>query len=443
MPENRQVSSNASADSIEDGMWRLKIQTQDGGATHTSPYPDRPGEPDCIYYLRTGLCGYGTNCRFNHPPYSGQAAQYGGELPERVGQPDCQYFLKTGTCRFGATCKYNHPRDKHIAGQAPLNFLGLPMRQEEKPCPYYMRNWSCKFGVACKFHHPQPLGAVLPVPGPSAYGSTSSSVAPPSGLAYAGGLQAWSLPRAPFASGARMQSPQAYMPVVLSPSQGVLQAQQGWNTYPGTMGQVSSASVLGSNIIYNSKSQGELGSNGQLPLLSTSVPPFPERPDQPECQYYMKTGNCKFGPTCKYHHPKERIAPLASGTLGPYGLPLRPGQAICTFYSMYGICKFGSTCKFDHPLTGFYNYGVSVNIPTLTMPEPPYPYQRNTLASPHSSETSPSKSSRLPDQSGKLEAASPKRQNVNLKEPNDLSQQDHSPTHASPTSLKLSHNQSD
>lgn len=430
MPENRQIPSN---DNLQDAMWRLKIQTQDG-----VPYPDRPGEPDCIYYLRTGLCGYASNCRFNHPPYSGQAAQYGGELPERVGHPDCQYFLKTGTCRFGATCKYNHPRDKHIAGQAPLNILGLPMRQEEKPCPYYMRNWSCKFGVACKFHHPQPLGAVLPVTGASAYGSTSSSVAPP-GLAYAGGLQAWSLPRAPLSSGARMQSPQSYMPVVLSSSQGVLQAQQGWNTYPGTMGQVSSTSVLGSNIIYNSKNQGELVSNGQVPLLSSSVPPFPERPDQPECQYYMKTGNCKFGPTCKYHHPKERIAPLASSTLGPYGLPLRPGQAICTFYSMYGICKYGSTCKFDHPLAGFYNYGVGVNMPSLTMPEPPYSYQRNAIVSPHSSETSPSKSSRLPDQSGNLETASPTHLNVGVKESNGLSQREHSPTQASPSSLEASH----
>ena len=30
-------------------------------------YPERPDEPDCIYYLRTGACGYGSRCRFNHP----------------------------------------------------------------------------------------------------------------------------------------------------------------------------------------------------------------------------------------------------------------------------------------------------------------------------------------------------------------------------------------
>ena len=30
-------------------------------------YPERPDEADCIYYLRTGFCGYGARCRFNHP----------------------------------------------------------------------------------------------------------------------------------------------------------------------------------------------------------------------------------------------------------------------------------------------------------------------------------------------------------------------------------------
>lgn len=30
-------------------------------------YPIREGEPDCSYYIRTGLCRYGTTCRFNHP----------------------------------------------------------------------------------------------------------------------------------------------------------------------------------------------------------------------------------------------------------------------------------------------------------------------------------------------------------------------------------------
>lgn len=30
-------------------------------------YPIRPGEPDCVFYLRTGSCRFATNCKFNHP----------------------------------------------------------------------------------------------------------------------------------------------------------------------------------------------------------------------------------------------------------------------------------------------------------------------------------------------------------------------------------------
>lgn len=55
---------------------------------------------------------------------------------------------------------------------------------------------------------------------------------------------------------------------------------------------------------------------------------FPERPGQPECQYYMRTGDCKFGSSCKYHHPAEFIAPKTNVVLSPSGLPLRP-VSIC------------------------------------------------------------------------------------------------------------------
>jgi hypothetical protein len=44
-----------------EGVWQLEI-----GGTE-SEYPERPNEQDCMYYLRTGFCGYGARCRYNHP----------------------------------------------------------------------------------------------------------------------------------------------------------------------------------------------------------------------------------------------------------------------------------------------------------------------------------------------------------------------------------------
>lgn len=67
------------------------------------------------------------------------------------------------------------------------------------------------------------------------------------------------------------------------------------------------------------------GINGQVHSLSQSVSNnLPERPDQPECRYFMNTGSCKYGSDCKYHHPREKTAQFATSSLGPLGLPLRP-----------------------------------------------------------------------------------------------------------------------
>lgn len=66
---------------IVEAVRRLKIQTrekQDGDASLS--YPDRPGEPDCTFYMKTGTCRYGANCRFNHP--SMLAAEVNYELPQ-------------------------------------------------------------------------------------------------------------------------------------------------------------------------------------------------------------------------------------------------------------------------------------------------------------------------------------------------------------------------
>ncbi|XP_068335694.1 zinc finger CCCH domain-containing protein 3-like [Pyrus communis] len=428
MPDARQAQKNAvpsqSDGNVEEAFWRLTINDNQerGGVAQANSYPDRPGEPDCIYYLRTGLCGYGSNCRFNHPKYASQGNQYNGELPERVGQPDCGYFLKTGTCKYGSTCKFHHPRDRRGAGPVLFNVLGLPMHQEEKSCPYYMRTGSCKFGPACKFHHPQPqsLGTVLP-----AFGSAGSTVVPSSGVPYVGGLSTWSIPRVPYISGPRLQTPQSYMPVVLPP-QGIVPA-HGWNTYVGNLSPVSSTGILGSNLTYNSSTWGESASNGQVHLSSPSLP---QRPDQPECRYFMSTGTCKYGIDCKYHHPKERIAESATT---PLGLPSRPGQPVCSYYLMYGICKYGPTCRFDHPFmeqSASYNFGMQA-LPMLDSSLISYPRGWSVA---HGLETSPSIPSKLTN--GAKKPASNRYENSDTKisedSPEQVGSMSPSPTSSEP-----------
>jgi len=82
------------------------------------------------------------------------------------------------------------------------------------------------------------------------------------------------------------------------------------------------------------------------PLSSTTGPSgntlkdqlFPERPGEPECQYFLRTGDCKFGLACRYNHPRDHI--IARPFLSPIGLPLRPvcmiTHLICLFVSLSG-----------------------------------------------------------------------------------------------------------
>ena len=72
------------------------------------------------------------------------------------------------------------------------------------------------------------------------------------------------------------------------------------------------------------------------------IPPF---------QYYLKTGTCKFGATCKFHHPREKAAMATRVQLNELGYPLRP---VCSefllrftmFHDMDAQCGATFLCNF-------------------------------------------------------------------------------------------------
>lgn len=322
---------------------------------------------DCAYYMRTGTCGYGTKCRYNHPPdrssSAGGAARTagGGAYPERPGEPPCQYYLRTGTCKFGASCKFHHPR--HAGGSlsnVPLNTYGYPLRPDEKECSYYLKTGQCKFGITCKFHHPQPTGESMPAASARPFYSTVQS---PSAEQYVGPSPSagYRIARPPLVPSS--YPPGAYGTILLSPGMVPL---PNWSPYSGRVSPVLSPGAQPSVYGVNTSAPSFAAQFRPLtpsPGPITSGPTerlFPERPGQPECQYYMKTGDCKFGASCKFHHPPDWVISKDNCVLSPIGLPLRPGVDACNFYMQNGHCKFGRTCKFDHPLPGAaVSYGPS------------------------------------------------------------------------------------
>ncbi|PWA74498.1 floral homeotic protein (HUA1) [Artemisia annua] len=291
--------------------------------TDTSePLPERQGVQDCP----TQKCKFGPSCKFNHPKdkaatTSALENNEGSELPERPSEPPCSFYMKTGVCKYGSTCKFHHPKDIVVAiggvgntngeqiegvtggtaGSLALsnppvtpallhNSKGLPIRPGEVDCPFYLKTGSCKYSATCRYNHPERYAMDPP-----------AAIAATSALHMNLGL--------------------------VNPTPPFLQ------TLDPRIGQTT------------------LG-------LGTSI--YPQRPGQLECDYYMKTGACMFGERCKYHHPLDRTAHALSAKEGQQntvkltlaGLPRREGAVNCPYYMKTGACKYGATCKFDHPPPG-------------------------------------------------------------------------------------------
>ncbi|CAN6347528.1 unnamed protein product [Urochloa humidicola] len=268
--------------SAEETMWQM---TLGGESMEHGPFPERIEEPDCSYYMRTGLCRFGATCKFNHPPnrkLAVAAARMKGEYPYRIGQPECQYYLKTGTCKFGATCKFHHPREKAaIATRVQLNVLGYPIRPNEKECAYYLRTGQCKFASTCKFHHPPPSNTMVAVRS-SVYSPGQSATSPGT---YPGPVTNWTLSRsASFIASPRWPGHSGYAQVIVP--QGLVQV-PGWTPYAG----------------------------------------------EPICTFYSRYGICKFGPNCKFDHPMGTLmygtATSPTGDAPPmhYQLASSPGHS--------------------------------------------------------------------------------------------------------------------
>ncbi|KAE8672489.1 Zinc finger CCCH domain-containing protein 34 [Hibiscus syriacus] len=153
--------------------------------------------------------------------------------------------------------------------------------------------------------------------------------------------------RPPLMSGSYVQGP--YSPLLHSPG---MVSVASWNPYappvsPSTQATAGSSSVFRVTPLSPSAPAYTRSYQPVIPgvVSSSSIhqeQSFPDRPDQPECQYYMKTSDCKYGSSCRYHHPKEVPAPKVDVVLSPLGLPVRPVEVYQYHLSfLMSFCLFG------------------------------------------------------------------------------------------------------
>lgn len=109
------------------------------------------GTVNPLPYMASNALGYGNFYNSRYQTESVSTGQTGlSELvphyPERPEQPECQYFMKTGRCKFGSDCKYHHPKERLASSDAyDLGPYGLPLRPVCYPfsrmfncCHYYL-----------------------------------------------------------------------------------------------------------------------------------------------------------------------------------------------------------------------------------------------------------------------------------------------------------------
>ncbi|KAJ6838510.1 zinc finger CCCH domain-containing protein 65-like [Iris pallida] len=231
------------------------------------------------------------------------------------GQIECKYYMTPGGCKNGNECKYVH-KEKNEEIPVELNFLGLPIRPGMKECDYYMRTGGCKYSTNCRYHHPDP---------------TAVGRQDPHSRYQNGGFQQHALPvqmpMTPWPMHGTSSEPVNYLNARPSFVPGYFippHPNPQWNSYQAA---VNTSYATGPHMQHPSLPLNMRDSNRKVGAPVTKkaqTSDYPERPGQPECPFFMKTGTCKFKGACKFHHPKSRLPKTPAVNINPCIVNLNP-----------------------------------------------------------------------------------------------------------------------
>lgn len=213
------------------------------------------------------------------------------------------------------------PRPGPYDGGAPqVNESGLPIRPGKDQCLLFMNTGSCKNGLNCIFDHPNGVRVGGGAPEKPQVQSKAGMPAPPSSF----GAPPPATPMTPMPTG-------------------------------------EASAPTGQQDAVPEKFAPEVDERQEPAVVEYNMDGLPIRPGAQKCGYYLRGGKCNYGPTCRFDHPEGMAGLMAGGKgIGAFpgmmggaaltegGMARRPGAAQCPFLARTGECPFGPECRFDH-----------------------------------------------------------------------------------------------
>ncbi|XP_057452292.1 uncharacterized protein LOC130744118 [Lotus japonicus] len=320
---------------------------------------------DCLIYMKTGSCKFGSSCRFNHSirRRSQAVKEKAGEATERSTEV-CRNYQRYGVCKYGKACWYIHTRG-NSSDQASERSMNNPatetnVRQKqisveeelpERPgepecqnylktgdckeaterstevCKNYQRYGFCKFGKACRYIHTRGNSS------DQASERSMNNPATETNVRQKQILVEEELPERPGEPECRNYLKTGDCKEATERSTEVCRYYQRYGVckYGKDCWYIHTRGNSFDQASERSMTNPATETNDHQKKISEEE--FPERSGEPECRSYLETGDCKSKSDC-----------LPLQNLSDKGLPLRPDQNVCSHYS----CKFESACKYPY-----------------------------------------------------------------------------------------------
>ena len=163
-----------------------------------------------------------------------------------------------------------------MSAPSPFTQRSSSNQPPQEDCRDFLRTGRCKYGASCKYNHP-------------------------SNVQSGGGMKAPIDPSEPLFP-IRPNEPicQYFM------KHGTCKFGQACKFHHPPQAAGSANNVVNGNAVLVSVPIGRKNDGAQAMWNTgndSGVQILPQRPDEPNCIYFLKNGRCKYGATCRYHHP--------------------------------------------------------------------------------------------------------------------------------------------